>query len=59
MFSGEDAEYQKGSDRIRFTPGQCLHTYTHVRGALDKLPGPSLYVTGFTPLRYGLSIHLL
>ncbi len=59
LFSGEDAEYQKGSDRIRFTPGQCLHTYTQVRGALDKLPGPSVYVTGFTPLRYGLSIHLL
>ena len=59
LFKDESAEYQMGTDRIRFEPGQSEHSYTEVRGALPKLPGPSLYVTGYTPFRYTLRIHLL
>ena len=53
------AEYRMGPDVIRFGPGQYEHAYTQVRGAHDKLPGPSVYVTGYTPFRYTLKFHLL
>ena len=53
------AEYQMGPDKIRFDPGQCTHSYTQVRGALAKLPGPSVYITGYTPFRHTLRFHLL
>jgi hypothetical protein len=53
------AEYQMGPDIIRFGPGQYEHAYTQIRGAQDKLPGPSVYVTGFTPFHYTLRIELL
>ncbi len=59
LFKNASAEYQMGSDTIRFEGGQYAHSYTEVRGALAKLPGPSLYVTGYTPFRYRLRIHLL
>jgi len=53
------AEYQMGSDIIRFGPGQCKHAYTQVRGAHDKLPGSSVYITGYTPFQYTLSFQWL
>jgi hypothetical protein len=30
---------------------QVEHSWTQIRGALPKLPGKSLYITGFTPFR--------
>lgn len=54
-----NAEYQMGSDIIRFGPGLDKHAYTQVRGAHDKLPGPSVYITGYTPFQYTLSFQLL
>lgn len=53
------AEYRMGADVIRFGLGQCEHTYTHVRGAQSKLPGPSVCLTGYTPFQYTLKIQLL
>lgn len=53
------ADYQMGSDIIRFGPGQYKHAYTQVRGAHDKLPGPSVYITGYTPFQYTLSFEWL
>ena len=49
IFSSGKASYQMGSDVIRFGPGIAEHTYTQVRGAEPKLPGPSVYLTGLTP----------
>jgi hypothetical protein len=46
------AEYRMGSDVIRFGPGKNEHAYTQVRGGEDKLPGPSVYLTGFTPFEH-------
>jgi len=43
------ATYRIGPDTIRFGPGAAPHRYTQVRGAEEKLPGPSVYITGFTP----------
>ncbi|MFA6239901.1 MAG: hypothetical protein WC655_03175 [Candidatus Hydrogenedentales bacterium] len=51
-------EYRVGSDGIRFGPGHHEHSYVHVRGAQAKLPGPSVYVTGYTPFRHTLRFEL-
>jgi hypothetical protein len=53
------AEYSMGSDAIRFGPGQCEHAYVQVRGALEKLSGPSVYLTGYTPFQHTLVVELL
>ena len=52
------AEYRMGEDVLRFGPGQCEHLYTQIRGAEDKLSGPSVYITGYTPFKYQLRIEL-
>ena len=41
-----------GADVIRIGPGRCEHSYIQVRGADAKLPGPSIYLTGFTPFNH-------
>lgn len=52
------AEYRSGSDIIRFGPGHAEHAYVQVRGAEGKLPGPSVYLTGFTPFKRTLQFML-
>jgi hypothetical protein len=44
-----DGVYRFGTDAIRFGPGIRSHLYTQVRGAEPKLPGPSVYLTAYTP----------
>ncbi len=39
-----------GGERVRIGPGLGLHTHLEIRGARPRLEGPSLYLTGFTPL---------
>jgi hypothetical protein len=41
--------YRVGGDAIRFGPGAAPHLLTQLRGAEPKLPGPCVYVTGYTP----------
>jgi len=41
--------YRVGGDAIRFGPGAAPHLLTQLRGAEPKLPGPSVYITGYTP----------
>jgi hypothetical protein len=53
------AEYRMGSDVICFGPGRCEHAYTQVRGAHAKLPGPSVYLTGYTPFEHTLTFQML
>lgn len=43
------ATYRMGDDVIRFGPGIAETGYTQVRGAEPKLPGPSVYLTAYTP----------
>lgn len=52
------AVYRYGSDVIRFGPGAAPHTYTQVRGALPKLPGPCVYLTGYTPFDRTIDFEL-
>lgn len=46
--------YRAAGRSLRFGPGRCEHRYTQVRGAEPKLPGPSVYLTAFTPFRHTL-----
>jgi hypothetical protein len=41
--------YRAGRDEIRFGPGAAPHRYVQVRGAEARLPGTSVYLTGYTP----------
>jgi hypothetical protein len=41
--------YRAEGRTIRFGPGNLPHRYTQVRGAEPRLPGLSVYLTGFTP----------
>jgi hypothetical protein len=41
--------YRAGGDAIRFGPGAAPHLLTQLRGAEPKLPGQSVYITGYTP----------
>ena len=41
--------YRVGQQEIRFGPGEAPHRYTQVRGAETRLPGVSVYITGYTP----------
>jgi len=49
LLAGPHASWRVGGDQIRFGPGKAEHRYTQVRGAEPKLPGVSVYLTGFTP----------
>jgi hypothetical protein len=48
-----------GRGRIRFGPGSAPHRYVQVRGAEPRLPGQSVYITGFTPLDRTLTFECL
>jgi hypothetical protein len=43
------ATYRAGANQIRFGPGDAAHEYVQVRGAEPRLPGESVYITGYTP----------
>lgn len=51
------AIYRIGENEIRFGPGLALHNYTQVRMAEEKLPGPSVYLTGYTPFDHTLEFE--
>ncbi len=55
--AGAEAVYTRGGDRLRFGPGMAETQYTEVRGAQPKLPGPCVYLTGFTPFDHTLRIR--
>ncbi len=57
LLAGRQARYRVGNDEIRFGPGLCLHSYTQVRMAEPKLAGPSVYLTGYTPLDHTLEFE--
>jgi hypothetical protein len=49
--------YCVGSYGIRFGNGANAHMWTQVRGADAKLPGPSVYLTGFTPFDHTIEFE--
>jgi hypothetical protein len=48
--------YRVGRHEIRFGPGEAPHRYTQVRGAETRLPGVSVYITGYTPFDRTISL---
>ena len=46
------ATYRMGASTVRFGPGAAPHLETQLRGAEEKLPGPSVYITGYTPFSH-------
>lgn len=57
ILEGRQAVYRAGEHRIRFGPGLRAHSYTQVRGAEPKLPGASVYLTGYTPFDHTLEFE--
>lgn len=50
LFRANLVRYRVGEDTLVIGPGLREHAYTQVRLAEPKLPGPSLYLTGYSPL---------
>jgi hypothetical protein len=48
--------YRAGRHEIRFGPGDAPHRYTQLRGAEARLPGLSVYITGYTPFDRTISL---
>jgi hypothetical protein len=56
ILSSGYATYSTPDASLRFGPGIGQHRWTQLRGALPKLPGRSVYLTGFTPFDHTLEI---
>jgi hypothetical protein len=56
ILSSGYATYTTPDASLRFGPGLGQHRWTQLRGALPKLPGRSVYLTGFTPFDHTLEI---
>ncbi len=52
------AKYQVGNDTILFGPGIGAHRYVQIRGAEEKLNGPSVYLTAYTPFETTLQFEM-
>lgn len=50
--------YRLGADTITFGPARHEHSLVQMRGALPKLSGPSVYLTGFTPFDHTIDFEL-
>ncbi len=46
-----------GEDAILIGPGTAAHRYVQIRGAEDKMSGPSVYLTAYTPFETVLEIQ--
>ena len=57
LLEGGMAAYRMGNDIIQFGPGAATHRYVQVRGAEDKMSGPSVYITAYTPFETTLTIQ--
>ncbi len=57
LITGAEARVSYAKNSIRITGGGAEHKYVEIRGALPKLPGQSIYVTGYTPFRRTLEFR--
>ncbi len=53
----EMARYAHGTTAIAFGPGLVRHKWTRLRGALSAMPGQSVYLTGYSPMRHTLRLE--
>jgi len=52
------ATYRVRDGVVRFGPGTAPHSMVELRGAEPKLPGMSVYLTGYTPVSHRLEFDL-
>jgi hypothetical protein len=57
LSTGKEAVWKVGADQVRFGPGRAEHQYTQVRGAEAKLPGRSVYLTGYAPFEHTMEFR--
>jgi hypothetical protein len=57
LFRDRMVRYRAGSDTIVFGPALRQHAYTQIRLAEPKLSGPSVYLTGYTPLDHTIEFR--
>jgi len=56
LLTGERLEFKYEGQTINVAPGHVEHRWTQLRGALPKMEGDSVYLTGYTPLDWELMI---
>jgi len=49
-------QYSFQGDTISIGPGHAEHQWTQLRGALPKMAGPTVYLTGYTPVNWELNV---
>ena len=59
LFENQTVTYRRQGDAIRIGPGIKEHAYTQLRGADNKLPGPSLYLTAYTPFDHIITFECI
>lgn len=57
LLTGDRGTYTLEGDTIEFSGGRAEHTYVHLRGALPKWDGQSVYLTALTPCEFVLKIR--
>lgn len=58
LISGSEATYRVGKDVIRIGPGSSAHHWTtNIRYIDPKLPGPTIYLTGFAPFDHTIQFR--
>lgn len=54
--TAEVGTYTLKGDTLTFGPGLADHKGTLLRGALPRMPTPTVYLTGFTPFKHAIKI---
>ncbi|MCX6613548.1 MAG: hypothetical protein NTW74_22205 [Acidobacteria bacterium] len=58
LIDGPEARYQVGKDIIKVSPGASAHSWTREMRYIEaKLPGPTLYLTGFAPFDHTIQFR--
>ncbi len=56
LLERDHGKFVAGDDVIEFGPGRAPHRWTQLRGAAPKLDAQSVYLTGYTPFQFELTI---
>ena len=59
LLSEGQATYTHQGSSIQFGPGKNEHRWTQLRGADPRIPGISVYLTGYTPFKHVLQIKVI
>ena len=57
LLKEDSGVYRVEEDKITFGPGQAIHEWTNIRGALPRPDGQCVYLTGFTPFKHRIQFQ--